>query len=242
MRSHRGLFSALGLGAVMAGLIGSQAHADVITLNVDLNGVAIADFASLAPNQSVTASLVVANTALTAHGSAYQFTALSASSNFSGADTGQLVTMFTLNTSGDGTTAAVLSIDVVQQGFLSPVGPGGTAVGTAMGTSTNENGSLSYTGDFQGANLPTLVFPVSGSNSYGATTGDVPIGSIPSGYQISDHFLISLDRTTDNNSLSGTGTTTVSAPVPEPASVGLMLAGTAVAGLALPRLRRKAGA
>lgn len=67
------------------------------------------------------------------------------------------------------------------------------------------------------------------------------VGTIPSGgSRISDHFLVNLAKTTDNNSLSGTGTTTVSTP--EPASVGLMLAGAAVAGLALPRLRRKARA
>ena len=234
MRRHRGLF--LGLGVLMAGLFGGQAHADHISLSVDLNGVVIFTATSVSPDDTVQASLVAVNTALTAHGSAYQFEGLSAQSNFTGSNDGILQTVFQLNTSGAGTTAAVLSIDTVQSGFLSPVGPGGTLVSTAGGSYVTASGSLSYTSNFQGANSPTLVFPVSGTNAYSGTTGSIPIGTVPSGYELSNHFLISLTKGPETF-LGGTGGAIVTA-VPEPASVALMLTGMAVAGVAVPRLRR----
>jgi hypothetical protein len=233
----------LGLAlSALLGLTGNQAHASSITLSVDLNGVLVLSFTSVAPDQSVTPLLGALNTALTAAGSAYQFTALGAQSNFTGSALGSLQTNFQLNTSGAGTTAAVLSIDTTQSGFLSPVGPGGTLVSTAGGSYNSASGSLSYTSDFQGTNSPTLVFPVSGTNSFSNNTGSVPIGSIPSGYTLSNHFLISLSKGA-NSFLGATGGLEVAA-IPEPASLVLLLTGIPVpmALLGLLRLRRKAQA
>jgi hypothetical protein len=241
MQRHRGLFLGLALSALL-GLMGNQAHAGPLTLSVDLNGVSIFSVSSVAPDQSVTAIVLAVNTALTANGSAYQFTALGAQSNFTGDATGSLQTTFQLNTSGDGTTAAVLSIDTTQSGFLSPVGPGGTLTSMAGGSFISASGSLSYTSNFQGANSPTLVFPVSGTNSYSDNTGSIPIGAIPSGYQLSNHFLINLSKGA-HSFLGGTGQVEVSA-IPEPASLVILLTGIPVpmALLGLLRLRRKAQA
>jgi len=222
MQKHRGLLMSLALSAVM-GLMGTQANAGSITITVDLNGAPLLSFSSVPPDQSVNFPLVAINSALTGAGSAYQFTGLSAQSNYTGSAIGSLQTTFQLNTSGAGTTAAVLSIDTVQSGFLSPLGPGGVAVSTAGGSYNTASGSLSYTSDYQGANTPTLVFPVSGTNSYSATTGAIPIGAIPTGYQLSNHFLISL-ATGPDVFLGGTGGIVVSA-VPEPSSIVTMLMG-----------------
>jgi hypothetical protein len=212
----------LALSAVM-GLMGTQANAGSTTITIDLNGAPLISFSSVPPDQAVNFPLVAVNSALTGAGSAYQFTGLSAQSNFTGSSVGALQTTFQLNTSGAGTTAAVLSIDTVQSGFLSPLGPGGMAFSSAGGSFSTASGSLSYTSDYQGANTPTLVFPVSGSNSYSASTGGVPIGAIPTGYQLSNHFLISLaDGPTVF--LGGTGGIVVSA-VPEPSSIVSMLMG-----------------
>jgi hypothetical protein len=214
----------LALSAII-GLMGSQAQAGSISLSVDLNGVAIYTTTSVAPDQSVQAVLVAVNTALTAHGSAYQFTGLNAQSNYTGSSLGALQTTFQLNTSGAGTTAAVLSIDTVQSGFLSPTGAGGMAVSSAGGSFSPASGSLSYTSDYQGANTPTLVFPVTGSGgSYSGNTGPIPIGAIPSGYELSNHFLISLTQG-PSVFLGGTGGVVVTSAIPEPSSIVTMLTG-----------------
>jgi hypothetical protein len=200
-----------------------SAQAGSITLTVDLNGVVIFTASSVPPDQSVAASLVAVNTALGAHGSAYRFTALSAQSNFPGTSMGSLQSTFQLNTSGAGTTAAVLSIDTTQSGFLNPTGPIGTVVSTAGGSFDSSTGSLSYTSDYQGANTPTLVFPVSGTNSYSGTTGAIPVGTVPSGYTLSNHFLISLTKG-PSSFLGGTGGVSLTA-VPEPSSIVTMMMG-----------------
>jgi hypothetical protein len=148
MQKHRGFILGLALSALV-GLMGNQAHATSITLTVDLNGIVIFTATSSSPDQSVEASLVAVNTALGAHGSAYKFTGLSAQSNYTGTSLGSLQTTFQLNTSGAGTTAAVLSIDTTQSGFLSPTGPGGSVVSTAGGSYNTASGSLSYTSDYQ---------------------------------------------------------------------------------------------
>ena len=242
MRRHRGLALGLALGAFL-GTIGGRAHAGPLTLSVDLNGVVIFTATSTGTDQSAVPDLTALNLTLGNFGSAYHFTALSASSNYTGGNTGTMTATGTFDTSGSGTTAQVLSVDVAQSGFLSPIGDGGMIDSTAGGSYTAASGSLSYTSDFQGANTPTLVFPVAGSSPFSADTGELPIGTVPSRYELSSHFLFSLAKN-EATSLSFSGTATVSAAVPEPASVALMLAGVPVALtlLRLPRKRRAAGA
>jgi hypothetical protein len=223
--------------------MGNPAQAGSISLSVDLNGVVIFTATSSAPDQSVSAVLTAVNTALGSHGSAYRFTGLSAQSNYTGSSFGSLQTTFQLNTSGVGTTAAVLSIDTTQSGFLSPVTPSGYLVSTAGGSFNSTTGSLSYTSDFQGANSPTLVFPVSGTNSYSNSTGMIPIGAIPSGYELSNHFLISLTKS-PSAFLGGTGGVVVTG-VPEPSSIVTLMMGMPLPlgiVIGLIRRRRVAGA
>lgn len=247
MARHRRLFLGLALSALV-GLMGNPAQAGQISLSVDLSGIGVIYTAtSSAPlNQSVEAVLTAVNTALGSHGSAYRFTGLSAQSNYTGSSFGSLQTTFQLNTSGTvGTTAAVLSIDTTQTGFLSPVGgPNGTLVSTAGGSFNSTTGSLSYTSDFQGAAPPssTLVFPVSGTNSYSGSTGSLSIGPIPSGYELSNHFLISLTQS-PSAFLGGTGGVVVT--VPEPSSIVTLMMGIPLPlGIVfgLIRRRRLAGA
>jgi len=237
MRRQRGLLYGLAFMA-LTGLMANRADAGSITLSVDLNGVSIFSQASVAPDTSVQAVLSSVNSALQGAGSAYRFTTLSAESNFTGGADGTLQTTFALNASGIGTTAAVLSIDTTQGGFLAPVGPGGALTSSAGGSWANATGSESYTGDFQGANAPTLVFPISGANgSYSSSTGAVPVGAVASGYELSNHFLISLAKQT-GSSLGGTGTVTLTT-VPEPASVVMLLTGLPMPLVFMGLLRRR---
>ena len=78
MQRHRGLFSGLVMG-VLLGLMGNQAQAGAIRLSVDLNGETIFAVSSTRTDQFVNAPLAGLNAALTAAGSAYQFTAVWAS-------------------------------------------------------------------------------------------------------------------------------------------------------------------
>jgi hypothetical protein len=242
MRSHRGILHGLAFAAVaLSGFMANRADAGSISLSVDLNGTVIYTATSVSPDQSVAAVLNSVNTALGAHGSAYRFTALSAQSNFTGGSNGLLATTFQLNTSGAGTTAAVLSIDTTQGGFLAPTGPNGALDSSAGGSFGNTSGSLSYTSDYQGANSPTLVFPVTGTNgSFSSDTGPVPVGTVPSGYSLSNHFLISIAKGA-NTSLGGTGTATLTA-VPEPASVVMLVTALPVPLVLMGLLRRRKAA
>jgi len=212
----------------LASTLANRANAGSINLSVDLNGVVIFSTASVSPDQSVEAILTSVNGALASHGSAYRFTTLSAQSNYTGGADGSLQTTFQLNTSGAGTTAATLSIDTSQSGFLAPVGTGGSVVSTAGGSYVTAAGTLSYTSDFQGANTPTLASTASGTNSFSSTTGAIAVGSVPSGYELSNHFLINLTKGT-NSFLGATGGVIVSANViPEPSSVVILLTGLPV--------------
>ena len=227
MQKYWGLLMSLTLSAIVGLMGGSPTHAGSITLSVDLNGVVIFTATSTSPDQAVDATLTAVNTALGAHGSAYMFTGLEAQSNYTGDGFGSLETTFQLNTSGPGTTAAVLSIDTVQSGFLAPVGADGMASSSAGGSFDNTNGSLSYTSNYQGANLPTLVFPIAGvAGSYSGDTGAIPIGTVPSGFELSNHFLISINKTS-SSFLGGTGGVVVTAAcaVPEPSSIVILLTG-----------------
>jgi len=240
MTKHRGLLWSLGLVATM-GLMAGQANAGSITMFIDLDGVNISGpFTSSSPDQTLTVPVAAVNAALAAHGSAYRFTTLGAQSNYTGLSTGgSLQTNFQVNTSGTGTTAQVLSIDTTQSGFLLPTGPGGMVVSTAGGSFNTATGSVSYTSDYQGANTPTLVFPVSGTNSYKGTTGGIPVGSVPSSYELSNHFLISIAKTS-SSLLGGTGGVVLTAAVPEPTSVVLFMTSLPLGLIGMVHYRRRA--
>lgn len=239
MKRPQRLLWSLGLSALM-GLMAGNARAGSITLTVDLNGNVIFTATSVAPDkflQVPTALTDPVNTALAGHGSAYRFTGLSAQSNFAGGALGSLQTTFQLNTSGAGSTAAVLSIDTTQNGFVSPTGPGGEIVSTAGGSFNTATGSLSYTSNFQAVPSPTLVFPVSGTSSYSNTTGTVPVGTVPTGFELSNHFEISLTKGA-NSFLGGTGGVILTA-IPEPASMVMATMGLPLPMVLFGLLRRR---
>jgi hypothetical protein len=236
MRKCRGVLLGLALSALIA-LGGNQAQAGPIILTVDLGGTVIFTATSVAPDQSVSANLLALNTALAAHGSAYQFTSLSATSNFTGASTAFLQTNAQLNTSGTGTTAVSLSIDTTQTGFLSPVGPGGQLLSTLAGdSSTTTTGTNNYTSDYQGTmSSATLTYTPPGV--FSGTAPLLSVGTVPSGFELSNHFVITLAKTA-GASEGITGTATLTAAVPEPASLVMMLSSLPVPFVVMGLRRR----
>ncbi len=234
MKKHRRLLWSLGLSALL-GLMAGNAQAGSITLSVDLGGVVIFTATSVAPDQTVSANLIALNAALTAHGSAYQFSSLSTNSNYTGGAFGSLQTNAQINTSGGGTTTATLSIDASQDGFLSPTGVNGYLVSSlAANSSITTSGTLAYTSDYQGIPSATLTATAPGVDS--AMTPPQAVGVIPPSYSLSNHFSINL---ADNigTSVGATGTATLNA-IPEPASVVMMLTSMPVPFVVMGLLRR----
>jgi hypothetical protein len=224
------------------GLMPGKASAGSITLSVDLGGLVIFTATSIAPDQSVSANLIALNAALTAHGSAYQFQSLSANSNYTGAGTGFLQTNAQLNTSGPGTTADTLSIDTEQSGFLSPVGPNGNLTSSlAANSSSTTTGTTTFTSNYENPATilsPPLVFAAPGV--FSGSTVPMAVGAVPSGYGLSNHFLINL-AVTPGASLGITGTATLGATtVPEPTSVVIFMTSLPLAFIGMVHYRRRA--
>ncbi len=223
----------------LSGFMANRAEAGSITLSLDLGGTVLVSATLTSPDQTVvfTASdISSANADLAAAGSAYRISGLSANSNYTGGATGFLQITGQIAIGVAGNTSLTLSLDATQSGFLAPTGPNGTATtsssadyaGGATGTST-------YTGDFQGTALsPPIVLSGTGSS----TTSPVAIGPVASGYSLSSHYVLNLGDV-HTASVGVTGTTTVSAAVPEPASVVMLLTGLPVPLVFMGLLRRR---
>jgi hypothetical protein len=227
----------------LSGFMANRAEAGSITLSIDFNGTVLASAFSTGLNQTVVftqAEINNANTLLSGAGSAYQLSGLSANSNFSGAGTGFLQITGQLSVATTGTTAGTISLDATQGGFLAPVGPNGTATTSSVanlagGAST----TTTYTGDFQGAILPSPIVFTGTGPSFSAANAPTSIGSIPSGYSLSTHYVIGLADVA-NSSEGVTGTTTVTAnAIPEPASVVMLLTGLPMPLVFMGLLRRR---
>ena len=219
----------------------SGAHAGELTLSVDLNGLVIYSATSTSPDQTVSANLTDLNAAPATNGSAYVFNSLSANSNFTGNSVGFRQTNGQISISGSvGTTLTLLSIDTTQSGFLTPFGPGGALVSSAGGDYINVVGSTTYSSDIGGYNSPPLTFVSSslGSNAFSGATPSQSIGTIPSDYSLSNHFLIGITQAADSNSEGFSGSVVVTTgAVPEPTSIIMLMP---LVPLALASLRLRA--
>jgi hypothetical protein len=224
----------------LSGFMANRAEAGSITLSLDLGGVVLVSATSVSPDQTVAFSasdIANANADLIAAGSAYRISGLSANSNFTGGATGFLQISGQIAIGVVGNTNLALSLDATQSGFLAPVGPNGTATTSSVADyAGGATGTSTYTGDFQGATLPSpLVLSGTGSSSSAPTA----IGSVPSGYSLSSHYSLNLGDV-HTASVGVTGTTTVSAAtVPEPASVVMLLTGLPVPLVFMGLLRRR---
>jgi hypothetical protein len=252
MARHRGLSLALGLCALI-GLAAREGRAETITITVSTNG-ATDVLTSSTWSTSTNVNLTALNTFLTSSGSAYQFSNLGATSNWSGTafpdpNGGALSSSggaFIPSTSTGATGALVIT--VTEGGFLEPVGFGGTLANSATGTYNNEpTGSLSYFNDFN-----TTASATGSSSSTGSTVNSPPItiantsvGTVASGYSLTNNYSISLTTNSSANAtlgFTGGATVTVSSVIPEPASLVLMLTGMPLPLVVLGLLRRRRAA
>jgi hypothetical protein len=209
--------------AALLGFMGNQAQAATVTISVDLGGTVVY-------STTGAVSITALNGALAGAGSAYRFetNGLTASSTTTGTDTVSLATTGAIMIAAVGSTLPTLSVDVVASNILAPTGTNGMLSTSASGTYTNvAAGSTTYTGDYMG----TTAAPISGSASGGTTSfqGSTPamgVGTVLSGYSLSNSFVIGLSKSVGGTEgFSGSAVLTVSSVVPEPASVVMLLTG-----------------
>jgi len=204
------------------------------------------------PGSSTTSLLVntdAVNGFLSTHGSGITFSALGASSNFPGGT--PIPTQATLNETGTavlaGAGAAAITVNVTQGGFTTPSGTPGTLNSgqTAILTNVAAGGSESSNSSYNAVLTPTLTSTSTGTQLQAfSPSNSIGVGTIVSGY--------SLDNTANINfgaSTPGPGTTdqfavgaTLTAAVPEPASLVLMLTGLPLPLVVMGLLRRRRAA
>jgi hypothetical protein len=229
MQRHRGLLMSLALSAII-GLMGTQANAGPIQLSVFMQGVVLPIYStsSSTPDTSVAAVLTTLNTALSNHHSVYKFVGLNAQSTYLESANGSLQTTFQMNTQNTGTLTNAITIEVTQDGFLTPpAGPGGLTTTSIGGSFLGSAGSLAFTSDYQGANVTTYNFSLAGSGGSSSPNPapSLPIvGDIPSSFSLSNHIVITGLTKSVGAFVGGTGGIVVSA-VPEPSSFITMLMG-----------------
>jgi hypothetical protein len=247
MTRQRGLFLALGLGALLS-LTGREANAGDLTLTVSWTGGSFSfDFTDpIASGDSNTNFLNVADTtALNSNiaASGYQFTGLTANTNNPGDPGGAILRVTGVAfLTGDVAPPSALTITASQTEFTSPSGPGllasqATANFTRAdaGSSQSSNGQL----DLQPP-TPTLTFlPDVGSdrNAIGAT------GSA-AGYTLSAQVNITLVGASGTSGAGDQFTNNVAflSVVPEPASLVMMVTGMPLPLVVMGLLRRRRAA
>jgi len=227
MQRHRGFFLGLAMAALLA-VMGNQAQADPVTISVDLGGTVIY-------STSGAVNITALNTDLRDAGSAYQFATngLTASSQLQSDGEVALTTTGSIIILSSGSTTPTLSVDVVATGVLAPVGPGGTLASSASGTYSGvTSGTTTFTGDYQATppTSPIILTPAivgtasGGTTSYGGTNPVQSIGTVPSGFSLSNHFIIGLSQNVGGTE-GFSGSVIVSTVVPEPSSVVMLLTG-----------------
>lgn len=262
MPKHRRLFMSLALGALV-GLMASESRAETITLTITANGTPFvitnipiptgAPAALVNPPTSATSlSINTGNLNLLLAGvSNYQFTELGVTSNWSG--TSDLVAGAFLKIGGTlvlpaglAPDAVPLTISATEDNYLLPVGPSGTLTTTAnanyAGAAAGSN-QTANTGSFNATTLTTSDLPLTAGNPNPRAAASMGVGAVAAGFTLDTSVALNLVAASAGSNAANTFavTATVTAAVPEPASMVVMLTGMplplAVVGFLLRRRR-----
>jgi len=223
----------------MTVLGGGESRAESITMTIVANGVTIPVdplILSGADSQNYgTVDLTTLNSLLIGAGSAYQFSALGGSSNWSGAPDGGV-----LNLSGGifipkGATGNTdLTITESEDGFISPSGPTGSLVSgstgnfAAAGPGNSHDASSSYTGLGTVTAGPYAVTStkIGSDPETGGATAGIPTFVTP--YSLQNFISFHLTPSATNSPTDGfsvNATVTANPAVPEPTSIITMALG-----------------
>jgi hypothetical protein len=247
MMKHRGLILALGLTALL-GLSARESRAANMTLEVIYGGTT---YITTGSATAVTANLTVLNGDLA--GSGYTFSGLSGSSNNTTATSNAFVNdSGTLNFAPGG-AGGTLTIIVSESGFTAPASGTGNSLSSSQGATyanTTASSSQSDVGNFndgKGVNksLPTVaptLFGTTTMSQIGNATTSLPAYATP--FTLTTTTTISLGASSSSTASDVfTSQTLISSnPVPEPASLIMMLTGMPLPLVVVGLLRRRRAA
>jgi len=236
----------LALG-VLIGLAVSEARAETISITVVANGVII-PVDPLTTGGSTTnygtVDLTTLNALLTGAGSAYQFSALGGSSNWSGAPSGGILSLsggLFIPVGGVGSTS--LTITETEDGFISPSGGSGTLNSSSTGNFNDAGPGNSHDANssFNAITTPTYTVAsiITGPDPEGgsASTG-IPAFVTP--YTLANFASFNLTASATASPQDSFGVTVKAlAAIPEPASLVTMLFGLPLPMVLLGLVQRR---
>jgi hypothetical protein len=239
------LFMGVACGLAMLPVGNRVARAESISILILANGTPINVDAITTGGTSTdygTVDTVTLNTLLVSAGSAYQFSALGGSSNWSGASSGGILTLsggIFLPAGATGSTS--LSVTETENGFNTPTGPKGTLF-SASTANFDDAGPGNFQTVFSKFNaIRTSTYLVAstalGPDAEGASASRaIPSFATPYTLVNSISFSLSLSSPEASNEF---GVTSKAVVVPEPASVVTMLIGLPLPLVGLTWLRRR---
>jgi hypothetical protein len=261
MKKHRGVFLALGLAALM-GLMASEAGAATMTLSVyagsGTGGTLLFHTGVGGGTQSAQFDGGAITTAIQGAGyGAYTFSGISAASNNTGTLTNAFINMngglavipgVTGGVGGNGGANSPITVVVREDGFLNPASGTGNTLNTQGSANYVNTANDSFSTPIGGLLTPDTT--VTGTTLMTSTTSPLaskPLGVYSSPFSLLDIMVLSLSPGTGTSSTNpGTNTFTnkvfVTAAVPEPASIVMMLTGMPLPLVVLGILRRRRAA
>lgn len=190
--------------------------------------------------------LATLNTLLAADGSAYQFSALGGSSNWSGAASGGTLTLNGgLSIPAGMTGSTSLSITETESGFIIPSGPSGTLASSSTGNFNDAGPGNSHSASSQFNALPPtstyLVASKSTGPDFEGAGASIPLASFATPFTLTNTISFSLTPNSATTPTDGFSVTAKATAIPEPASVVTMLIGLPLPLVGLAWLRRRTG-
>jgi len=237
--------------SAFVGLIAGEVRAAPISMTIDVTGgtIPVDVFAVSTPTTYTVdaARLLSINAALAALGSEYRFISLGGSSNFPGdATQGQLVVTGEIHSVGTAGTDAFLKLTETETSFPSPPGASGTLRSSSTGNFPNEPaGGHTAVSMFNAISTPTYTVLSTGTPANpGINGGPVSVAGAPVStlYTLTNMatFGLAHPAATAPDIVDSFGVTaTVSAAVPEPASLITMLTAFPLPLVVVGLLRRR---
>lgn len=248
MKKHRGLFLALGLLGLL-GLMSQTAHAGTLTMVISTSGGSITItptgpyVLTGASNESFTVNTDKINGILKTDGVNLAFSSLSANTQGSTPGvyyptSGTLTEGGTLGYANNSGTINSLTVSTSISGYSAPTGTGTlNSTSTALFTNTAAGNTQMWSTSYQTTTETSHTFTSTGqaSQSLNSPTYMNKVGTIAQNYGLDNSSTITLSKGTDVFGVS----TVLTAAVPEPTSIVLMLTSMPLPLVVMGLIRRR---